>query len=475
MPASEPSTAPYRLNAHAPDQGTRIEVLDGNMRPINIEQNLGDISVQLPAGVYSVRFHQGSSFTEKLAALMPETPVAEVSINLSEQPAFATAAPVLGTSTTHEWQRNPAVQLSHSAPLPPPSGNVGGSHLLLFLRNPFTSSALPTGTTLHDIHGEKLLDLDAQPTRDVQAQWLGAHLDLDPGAYRLRMTIASGSFIEQILYTVSGWQTQAFLMAAGQSAMPQEIVRISILMAKMGIGFQFDRPDFRQAEAALRALGSKQNIPGSVRSEMLWAKFENPMLGIYAGLLHLRRASFDPKLIREVFDNLLSLVGPLPDVLAIGWALALRDAAAHSDSVFMSTLRMPGACATPPMLRESWEYLVRASVDERGLIPCGSVTDRIGGRLVTGTPWVTWLGDLPAAEFPSEERRDPFRLSRKPLQKENFSRWLLSFSDYSAPFSILPRSPRCMRDCPASVSCWAGNPKPVSGSRLRASAILRGA
>ena len=398
MSASKTAAPQYRLNARAPDENTRIEVLDGNMRPVKLEQNLGEISLELPAGVYSVRFHQGQNFTEKLAALMPEKPVVEVSIDPSEEPNFATAAPVPNTTTTHEWQSYPARQLSQSAPKPSPPGHVGGSHLFLFLRNPFDAGALPHGVTLHGLDGVKIFDLDIHGESDPQAQWIGAHLDLNPGAYRLRLPPVRDKFSEQVLYTVAGWQTQVFMMTTESPGRAQEVSRTSILMARTGLGFDFERPDARLTEAALRALGNKQNIPGTMRSEMLWAEFENPMLGIYAGLLHLRCTRPDPGLMREVFKKLLELVGPLPDVLAIGWALALRDESTRHDADIMSVLRNPAACATPPMLRESWDHLVRASVDERELIPRDSISDRIGGRLLTGTPWVAWLGDLPIPE-----------------------------------------------------------------------------
>jgi len=395
MPPSEPAdTGPYRLNAHAPDENTRIEVLDGNLRAIKLEKNLGNVSLGLPAGVYSVRFHQGGNYTEKLAALMPETPVVDVAITESEEPNFATAAPVPNTTTTHEWQSEPARDLSRSTPLPAPPGHTGGSSAFLFLRNPFQGGALPFGLTLHELEGEKVLDLDAQGIRNNKQQWLGAHLKLNPGAYRLRMPCRS-SFAEQVIFTAAGWQTQVFLMTLEGPERQQNIGRISILMARPAAGFDFQRPDFRLTEAALRALASRGNIPGPARSEILWAKFENPMLGIYAGLCHLRRMRADPLVLREVFKNLCALVGPLPDVLAIGWGLVRRDEKTRADVAFMSALRQ-SACASPPMLRESWEHLLRASALEPELIPHGSVADRIGGRLVSGTPWITWLGDLPA-------------------------------------------------------------------------------
>src|SRR5262249_39276517 len=211
MPASDTVAPLYRLNARAPDENTRIEVLDGNMRPLKLEQNLGDVSLELPAGVYSVRFHQGRNFTEKLAALMPEIPFAEVSISSSEEPEFATAAPVPNTTTTHEWQSGPARQLSKSAPLPPPLGQTGGSRLFLFLRHPFAKGVLPQGIKLYSLGGEVIFELDLHGDGDPLAQWVGAHLNVDPGAYRLRLPPVRDSFIEQIVFAVAGWQTQIFM------------------------------------------------------------------------------------------------------------------------------------------------------------------------------------------------------------------------------------------------------------------------
>jgi|GEM_PF-5889665 len=395
MPRSEQTAVQGRLNVHAMDDSVRIEILDGNLRSIKLDQNLGDVSVELPIGVYVIRFHQGSQFVEKLAVLTPSSPVVNFWLPDKEQPQFVTAAPVLNTATTHEWQSGPARQLSRSDPLPPPDGHQGGSHLLLFLRDPFRSNKLPSGITLHDASGQKLFDLAAAKDRNLQDHWAGAHLNLDPGAYRLRRALTRGTSVEQIVYTRQKWQTQIFLMTAEGE---RDVLRTSILMARSELGFDFNREDLRWTESALLALESKSNIPGSVRSEMLWAKFDNPMLGIYAALLHLRRQQIDTALMREVFTNLYNLVGALPDVLAIGWGAALRDETVRADASFMEKLRQPDACATPPMLVESWKHLRHASITELNLIPAGSLSDLIGGRLTTGSPWVTWLGNLPVPE-----------------------------------------------------------------------------
>jgi len=394
MPSS--SLTLYGLSAHAPDESIRIEILDGNLRPVALPQNLGDVSVQVPAGVYAVRFYRGPQFTEKLATLLPGSAGVHVDLGSADEPMFATAAPVRQTTTTRETQREPARRLSLSPPITP-LGHTGGSHLLLFLRDPFEGGEPTAGVTLHDVDGEQLADLDQEGQRSAQERWAAMHLNLDPGPYRLRRRSVRTGFVEQMVFTVRDWQTQAFLMMGDAPGQQRAVVRTSILMGRPNLGFNPERDDLRWTESALRALESKGNIPGSVRTEMLWAKFENPMLGIYAGLLHLRRTQIDPGLLTEVFDNLRRLVGLLPDVLAIGWGLVTRAEHARTPER-MAILSTSGACAVPPMLAESWQHLLRATIEARQIVPPGSLADRVGGRLVSGTPWVRWKDQLPPPE-----------------------------------------------------------------------------
>ncbi|MEP7305622.1 MAG: hypothetical protein ABJA98_08905 [Acidobacteriota bacterium] len=391
-----PSSAPqYNLTVQPPDENTRIEILDGNLRSIPLDHNLGEVSVRVSTGVYAVRFYQGHQFTEKLAALTPDSPaVVVVSLDPQQQPKFATAAPVRGTSTTREWQRGPALELSLSPARRAPDGQTGGSRVLLFLRNPFEpAGALMVGVTLCTLDDRVIFDLENEGQHNEAQGWVGAHLNLDAGAYKLRR-VADGKVVDQVVFTQRDWQTQVFLLATGGSGSHAEVLRTSILMAASTVGFNFERPDLRWTESALRALESRANVPGETRQEMLWAKFENPMLGIYAALLQLRRPVIDGALMREVFSNLHALVGPLPDVLAIGWAIALRDAASRSDRTFMGKLRETTSIRMPPMLRESWEYLLKANADENELVVPGSLADRIGGQLVSGSPWLVWTREL---------------------------------------------------------------------------------
>jgi hypothetical protein len=403
-----------RLTCHAQDENTRIDVLDGDLNLVPGSSRLGDTSIEVAPGAYAVRFQIGNDYVERVAILTPGAGEVHVSLDDENAPLFASAAPVRKTRTTREIHRDPARDVSLSAPLPKgikQGEETGASHLMVFARDLLEgrSSVVARGLTLHDMHGELVANFEVDGVHNLADRWSGTHLAVPSGTYRLRMTHETRRFSEQMVYVVKGWQTQVFLASAGsESDRPLQLENASVLMARPSVGFEPARPDLRRTESALRALRDKGNIPGSTRTEMLWDKFENPMLGLYAGLLHLRRRELDEGLMREVFNNLRSLVGTLPDVLALGWGLALRSAAVRDDALFMQGLIRPGDLSTPPMLRASWELLVQASVEHPDLVPSGSFAERASQTLTTGGPWFSWRGEPPAARRPAtpvEDRR----------------------------------------------------------------------
>jgi hypothetical protein len=400
MSSSSESVAPLvELVARAPDESTRIDVYDGDLRRVDFEQNLGEVSLSLPPGVYCVTFTRGHNSLRKMAVL--EKSVVTVALSESEAPRFVTAAPVRKTSSTREFHREPARHLSLKPALPPPSGHAGGSRLLLFTRDlDLQRTGDPAqGLTLRDVDGKVLYDLAQTQERSYSDCWAGAHLELDAGAYVLRSEPSAGRITEQAIYTRAGWQTQVFLLsrAAGGDGNKRrtDLSNVSLLMAKPYVGFDFEREDLRWTEVALSALATDGNVPGRLRTEMLWAKFDNPMLGVLAALLQLRRDEIDVGALREVFRRLLELVGPLPDVVAIGWGLAMRDASVLKDGAFKAAFDDPQALTAPPMLAESWTHLMRASEKRTMLIPPGSLADRVGDLSRGRGPWLAWQGEPP--------------------------------------------------------------------------------
>ncbi len=457
MPTSNPSKT-CSLAIHCEELGTRIEVLDAEFRPVKLPNNLGDVEIGgLAPGVYVVRFSQGGQSTERLVALTPDNPSQTVSLGSLEAPKFASAAPVKRTSTTREYQRYPAGDFSRSTPIPLPSGTSGGSRLMILLRDPYHKDGPARQlerVTLHNLAGELLGDVTRDGKVDQYDGWSGLHLDLAPGAYRLRRAPFRGMEFEQIVQTAPGWQTQVFMAAAPRDREKLEteaaFAQVSILMSPVGVGFDGDRFDLRWTEAALRAMENRSAIPGRTLSQMFREKFANPMLGIYAALLHLRREEIDPKCLGVVVRNLLELVGPLPDVLAIGHALVRRGGSVP-DREWMAVASLP--IGPPPMLRESWEHLVRATVHEPALIPADSFAARASASLLSGSVWLRWPAKVPmqgAGDLAAEESRkeSPIEIPEilrifglRPSHLHTLSRAVLDFAGLRILAAALRKNP----------------------------------
>src|SRR5262249_10907608 len=96
--SSSEDMAPVRLIAHAQDENTRIDVLDGNLNVVPGSSRLGETTVDVPPGAYAVRFQIGSDYVQRVAICSPNSPVTHVWLSDEDAPRFTTSAPVRKTS-----------------------------------------------------------------------------------------------------------------------------------------------------------------------------------------------------------------------------------------------------------------------------------------------------------------------------------------------------------------------------------------
>ena len=393
------------LYVRAPDEGTRIEVLDPSLQPLSLPHNAGEVKVGVRPGVYAVRFRRGLAVTEKLAFVGKGDGEVRVTLDEAEEPVFATAAPVSQASETNEAHRLAAERLSRATPhsIGTPSSDNG--RLLLFVRaDGGSTSRLDAGITLHSLTGKELVRADALGEANLEEGWAGLHLSLPAGAYRIRRQGHDVAF-EQIVHVRHEWQTQYFAKAlAGDDGMAADFTLIAVLMAYETQGFDGSRRDGRFVEAALRALREQTSIPGPMSQYMLDGKFENPLLGVLAALLQLRRNDLDVRAFRPVVQNLLWLMGPSPDVLAIGLGLMTREPALREEPGFKEAIRIPGLLGLPPYFSESWRHICDATQWDATLIPVDSVAARVSTSITQATPWFRWRF-TPEAE-PSAPEQD---------------------------------------------------------------------
>ncbi|MCZ6890437.1 MAG: hypothetical protein O7H39_18255 [Gammaproteobacteria bacterium] len=370
------STSPSesaRLAISAADNATEIFLIDANLR--RIASGLGQLEASVNPGIYKVRFRSGASQHDQLVEV--SRPGERVTVQ-GPPVLFRTAAPIDATLTTHEYQSGPAAEVSKRIHL-----NVGtGGGLFVFVREEDEDQAfLASGLTVHALDGTELAALEAGET-DIQARWGALNLGLDPGTYSIRVVSGRrGSY--EIFATVSrGWQTQVFLLmdefwSEREPFRAPSLRSASVLMSRQGQGFDPYSDNVRLAELARHGLAQGRNIVSSrLMNEFLYGKFEDPMLGVIAAHLLMRRRRPDRRLLHVVSGNLFKILGEHPDLQAL--LIAMKIGVGRRIESF----------ERPPSLRQSWDNIVKASRRRATLVQPDSPIARIADGVMTGGPWL---------------------------------------------------------------------------------------
>jgi hypothetical protein len=367
------SESEVRLEIRAPEQTTEIFLIDSRFR--RLASGLGELHFVVSPGLYKVRFRSGTEQRDQLIEAVDGHSPQYVS---TAPLGFASAAPIVETSTSREYHREAAA--TESTRIHVRAGQ--GSQLFLFARDLLDESGEPpwTGISLRDIEGNLIAELE-QGTCDAGQAYAALNMQLDPGTYRLRVDTEPLGVYEVFLVTRPGWQTQMFVCAADFQAGDVSLRRAAlktaaVFMARTGFGFHPGAEEVRLAELARQGLASGRNVlRGSDINALLGGKFENPILGIYGAHLLVQAHRPNHALIDTVTTNLKDLLGTHPDVEV----LRLRSG---------STSSGPVEFPSPPMLRASWEMITKASLRRTSIVPPGSATERLADGLMSTTPWL---------------------------------------------------------------------------------------
>jgi hypothetical protein len=384
----------------------RIEVLDSSYSVR--ASGYGRIEGDLPTGFYTVQYKAADAMQALDITLRPGEPV-----TLNEPPnlPFASSAPLEFTSTSHEYHQSAAQRLSTASPL-----NIGdGSQVFIFVRDVEVGGRTHPAKdlSLHRLNGDLLVQFDevieASRGRD-EARWGGRNIAVDPGFYRLRLGLPKGRAIEMILPACPDWQSQVFLLRqGGESAAGGkpviDLASAAQMMARPEQGFDpWNNPstqkriqpleageDLRLVELARQALAQGyRGIRSGDLNKMLRGKWRDPLLGILG--LHLLLQLPEPDL--DTAEDVLGRLGDSilhafrhPDIGAIALEIARRRG---------RKLELPTFDA-PPMLRQSWNILVRESAERPELIPPASLAFQIADRLWGASAWLIWEAPPEAA------------------------------------------------------------------------------
>jgi hypothetical protein len=376
------------------DRLSRIKVSDGRERPL--AQQDGSLWLELPPGLYPVRVERGGQITDLVLRHSAEAPVDRV----IPAPQRGTALPSTDSSTGKDYYRAAAHLYSTtntgSGPLPASAGD-DDPRLFIFVRAASRDAAagawVGNGLELCDRDGAILSLFGEEHTvADAAEGWLAFSRRLPAGFYRLRWVDPSGS--RAIALTLfADWDTQVFVPFDDRP----RVERASILLPHHGESFDPDSPDTQSTDMGLLGLRlGRDLVPGEVRSELLYGKFHNPMLGLIGA--HLLLMAAEPK--REYVDMVLgnlrwNLLGDVPDVRALEWRAWQR----------LGGDRPPQApFIEPPMLRAGLRAVIDADAEVGGLVPADGILSWISLYQRADSAWTTWSPPVQVHAEPRPER-----------------------------------------------------------------------
>jgi hypothetical protein len=405
---SRPARADGRNNVSfevvAGDSEAEILLIDGEFRLVDRATGVKTFSV--PAGLYKLKQICGNAVHEQLLIVREGMKSVEL-----PRVAFASAIPLANTSQTHEFHMSAAVEASARID----HTNGVGSGIALIVRD-WTSSdeqqqnavEIPDpsrGLKLRDVTGAVIADYAVMAKKRLEKEpWATCHLSVAPGFYRLSLDHPDGLRVEQTIVACPGWDTYIYLLMDRTTTNPPtgaDLVNGAITMLPTGTPFNPGDQVLRAEELLRLALVEGNSIlSDKVRAQVTGAR-ASPMLALLGAHLLIREAKSAKRTaeehgvasnldntpaVRTIVANLRRALGDHPDVEAI----AIRAGARNPNYLF----------STPPMLRESWARLVRASVDDPSVIPVNSLNGRISDRLWGDGPWLLWID--PDQQVPEE-------------------------------------------------------------------------
>jgi len=123
-------------------------------------------------------------------------------------------------------------------------------------------------------------------------------------------------------------------------------------------------------------------VPAEVHRELLYGKFDNPMLGLIGAHLLLMAREPNRDTIDLVLGNLRdNLLGDVPDVRALAWRAWQRLGGDRP---------APTPFDAPPMLRAGLRAVIDADAEVGGLVPADGILSWISRHQRADTAWTSW-------------------------------------------------------------------------------------
>lgn len=414
--AAVPKDQRFNVIVNGADSTIQVKILDSDYNILAIGDGL--VEAELTPGIYKAEVTAGGAQSQELFRVVdgPLTVIPPI-------PLFPAAAPVMGTSTTHEYQSVPANNLASDGPLH--SFPRADSELMVFIRvsGPNQGAKIIRPYPWENLfirnfalYGEELkVPLEAL---DENSFFGATKIAVPAGCYVLVSAVIDNPVENEFgfaLHTIPGWRTEVYidseLQAPDKTGLSDPLAKAdfshaSIHLVKLGESpLVFDKLGTHTELARIRlAAGRRSIIPSDEDVE------RSPMLGIYAAYAAFQRNPDDKCMIKRCLQAIPPEVRNLTDV-------KLLEAWLYPDIAvpLLQPLEIP-------LLTQAWD-LSRQLPPKKQLAP--ELRGLIGQWRIGGSQWTSW---------------------RRPTQLNTISpEGVQAAVDYSAKLATSHRSPIDMK------------------------------
>lgn len=381
-----------------------ISIFDSNSRIIESQSsNRYEVSFSLPHGLYTLRIEMNGDIKDEVIFLDEEkeyqiadkTDVLSGNIKIISPPKQFSSA-LLGKTygSSHEYYTYPAIDLSKKETFQysHPDNVSSNSSLFIFLRFPsiekfgkFRSSfskPFYSDFEIVDEYGSILTQFETRSGIEINDQdgWVAFNTKLPNGIYYL---LYKGKEPRQIpIYIYKNWHTQFFMTLGNQPLFGT----IRIFLTKKR---EFD-PNERTYKYIDILLDKLQNQDYSLDNELIemaaYGKYDSPMLGLICSYIYLQsKDTKSDNLFKIIAQNMQNVIlkdnRESPDLRALNIL-----ASNHFPNYKYKKSGIQGT----PMLRIGFEAILKASVQNKGLITQNSINDFISENLYFDSPFNTF-------------------------------------------------------------------------------------
>ena len=408
--ASQSGSTPTkrRIEIRCEDRGARIVIVDSAFN--KVASGIGHLQSTLSNGIYKARITVGSIEQDRLFEIDGQSVVLEIN-----RFPIISPIPVERVTNSHEYQSYPAIDLAKSK-----AKSIGkGGQLLVFARDsahlqiaPPLDSSVWRSLQVRDLRtGKQCFDVVQDGHTQAASGFTGAKLALNPGPYSITVDEVTGGqpavTMHLPVWVSADWCSHVYIDCAssesGEDQRALDLAGAALLMTRPNVALAEHADEASLGEVARMAfMQGARGISDDDLAALIGGKFDNPMLGIYAAHLLVRKPDADLQLLKTIVSNLQALISPdHPDVATLA-ARILHDATSAQPDL--------ANLLAPPTLRASWDILRSLGLNNTGY---GA---RYGAFRVAGSMWGLLRGTLPAIDHYPGLRAAPLA-SRSALRK----------------------------------------------------------